>query len=69
MAEVNEAQAAAAAAAPLDAKAKFKAALDAKNARAKAAGAGGDVEGGPTMSKGPETNATGPKMFRRKAGG
>ena len=52
-----------------DAKAKFKAALDAKNERAKRASGGGDVEGGPQATKGPETTGSGPKMFRRKAGG
>ncbi|MCL1800041.1 MAG: DUF5302 domain-containing protein [Promicromonosporaceae bacterium] len=52
-----------------DAKAKFKAALDAKNERAKKASTGGDVEGGQPSTKGPETMGSGPKMFRRKAGG
>ena len=52
-----------------EAKAKFRAALDAKNERAKQASTSGDVEGGQPSTKGPETVGSGPKMFRRKAGG
>jgi hypothetical protein len=52
-----------------DAKAKFKAALDAKNARAKAASSGSDADGGQVSTKGPQNAGGGPKMFRRKAGG
>lgn len=52
-----------------DAKAKFKAALDAKNAKAREASSGGDGEGGQGATKGPETAGPTQRMFRRKAGG
>lgn len=52
-----------------DAKAKFKAALDAKNAKAREASSGGESDGGQSTSKGPETAGPTQRMFRRKAGG
>jgi len=52
-----------------DAKAKFKAALDAKNARARSAAGGNDSDGSAAMSKNSETAGPTQRMFRRKAGG
>jgi len=64
MAEVRKANAASD-----DAKAKFKAALDAKNAKARQASGGGEGEGGQANTKGAETAGPTQRMFRRKAGG
>jgi len=64
MAEARNANAASA-----DAKAKFKAALDAKNAKARESSTGGEGEGGQATTKGPETAGPTQRMFRRKAGG
>jgi len=52
-----------------DAKAKFRAALDAKNARARQSSSGSDAEGAAATSKGSETAGPTQRMFRRKAGG
>jgi len=52
-----------------DAKAKFKAALDAKNARSRAASGGSEGDGGAIGNKGPEVTGPTQRMFRRKAGG
>ena len=52
-----------------DAKARFKAALDAKNAKARESSGGGDGEGATASAKGPETAGPTQRMFRRKAGG
>lgn len=53
----------------MDAKARFKAALDAKNAKAKAKSGGADDETGQPLMKGSETSGPSQRMFRRKAGG
>ena len=63
MAEVNKNSASE------DAKAKFKAALDAKNAKAREASSGSEAEGGAAATKGPESAGPTQRMFRRKAGG
>lgn|GEM_PF-2956698 len=52
-----------------DAKDRFKAALDAKNQRAKGAHDEGGIEGGQSATKGPQNASSGPQFFRRKAGG
>ena len=52
-----------------DAKARFKAALDAKNAKARESSGGGDADGGAANTKGPESAGPTQRMFRRKAGG
>jgi hypothetical protein len=52
-----------------DAKAKFKAALDAKNAKARETSSGNEGDGGSTNTKGPESAGPTQRMFRRKAGG
>ncbi|MDR2703654.1 MAG: DUF5302 domain-containing protein [Cellulomonadaceae bacterium] len=54
--------------APTDAKARFKAALDAKNAKSRAASAGGSGDAG-TQKRSGETTGPTQRMFRRKAGG
>jgi hypothetical protein len=64
-----EATSTASAEAPMDAKARFKAALDAKNAKAKAKSGGADDETGQPLMKGSETSGPSQRMFRRKAGG
>jgi len=51
-----------------DAKAKFKAALDAKNAKSRAATGGGSGDG-TSQIRGGETSGPTQRMFRRKAGG
>ena len=51
-----------------DAKAKFKAALDAKNAKSRQAGSGGEGESTSAIKGGGTTGPT-QRMFRRKAGG
>jgi len=51
-----------------DAKAKFKAALDAKNAKSRQAGSGGEGESTSAIKGGGTAGPT-QRMFRRKAGG
>lgn len=66
--ETTEHATAEAIAAATDPKAKFKAALDAKNAKSRAASGGEGGEAG-SQIKGASTSGPTQRMFRRKAGG
>jgi hypothetical protein len=52
-----------------DAKARFRAALEAKNAKARQSSNAGGDDGGQAATKGPEAAGPTQRMFRRKAGG